>query len=103
MDSYMFYIPAQFVDTITLAALRYFGGYTVLPGARGAWVDDEGITHYDDVTLVEIFSDTASVINTVCSYLFERGELAVAYKVNGKPYIINVDTAPYLINKTEDK
>lgn len=89
MNSYMFYVPAQFVNTITIAAKRYFGGYTVFPGARGAWVDDKGVTHYDDITIVEIFSDTESVVDTVSEYLFQNGELAVAYKRNGIPFIVN--------------
>lgn len=89
MDSYMFYVPVQFVDMVTIAAKRWYGGYTVFPGAKGAWVDDKGVTHYDDITLVEIFSDTVSVVDTVSEYLFQNGELAVAYKVNGVPHIVN--------------
>lgn len=87
MDSYMFYVPAQFVNMVTVAAKRWYGGYTVFPGAKGAWVDNKGVTHYDDITLVEIFSDTESVVDTVSEYLFQNGELAVAYKVNGVPHI----------------
>lgn len=87
MDSYMFYVPAQFVNMVTVAAERWYGGYTAFPGAKGAWVDNKGVTHYDDITLVEIFSDTESVVDTVSEYLFQNGELAVAYKVNGVPHI----------------
>lgn len=89
MDSYIFYVPAQFVPMIRLVALRWHGGYTETPDSKGAWVDNSGVTHYDDITLVEIFSDTESVVDTVCDYLFQNGELAVAYKVNGVPHIVN--------------
>lgn len=89
MDSYQFYVPAQFVPMIRIAALRWHGGYTETPGSKGAWMDKHGATHYDDITIMEIFSDTASVVDTVSEYLFQNGELAVAYKVNGVPYIVN--------------
>lgn len=89
MTSYQFYVPAQFVPMIRVAALRWHGWYTETPGSKGAWVDDKGKTHYDDITIVEIFSDTESVVDTVSEYLFQNGELAVAYKRNGIPFIVN--------------
>lgn len=89
MDSYQFYVPTQFVPMIQIAALRWYGGYTETPGSRSARLDTHGATHYDDITIMEIFSDTAGVVDTVSEYLFQTGELAVAYKRNGIPFIVN--------------
>ena len=88
MDSYLFYVPSKFVPMLKPALRRWHGGYTILPGAEGAWIDSEGRTHLDDITLVEVFSPDSTVVRTVVNHLLFNGELAVAFKVNGVPRIV---------------
>lgn len=89
MHKHVLYVPVQHLDTAKSIALSLAGGYTASPEHEGAWADDAGRVHYDAISLLTVIEPGRTALDAITRALFERGELAVAFEIDGTPDIVS--------------
>lgn len=89
MDNLMLYIPTSLVPGLEAYVLQNLPGYTLIPGCKGVWHDDDGTRYVDDITLLQVFTDTTdAVVGNVSHFVLSNGEKSFLYTKNGVPHFI---------------
>jgi len=83
---FVFADPASkgIVDGIEADIAKHFGGFTIIPHARGCWIDPDGVRH-DDV--VDVYDIMVNGVSTLVMNDFAR-RFAVVYGQESIPYAI---------------
>ncbi len=82
------FADSEAVDVITKIEediAKHFGGFTIIPHARGVWIDSDGVRHHDVVDIYDIMVDDTT--STLIMNEFAK-RFAKAYGQECIPYSI---------------
>lgn len=66
-NNIVLYLPtddSKAIEEYSTILCRAFGGCTIIPGCKGAWLDDSGKLVRDSITLLKCFTDKDKVLDS---------------------------------------